>query len=320
MCIRLLVRFLVGLSLLVLSLQAQQIPDRSFCPPSFESRYPHGDGPVVLIDAGHGNFHTADGGYFPFAAVLRRDGFRVRALTGKFTRATLEGADLLVVVNALDQRNTADWEPPIYQAVARREVRTIASWIERGGALFLIADHQPFPAAVSALASAFGFEFHDGWARRAPNWSVDFGFRRADGSLADHAIVRGSKPTESVDSIMTFSGSAFRVPTEATSLLTFGEGFYSFQPKDSNDFDEESDPHIAIEGWSQGAVRSFGKGRVAVFGEAGMFTAQLAGEQKEPFGLNVAEAKDNLKLLLNTVRWLSNSMPLRSSANGESRK
>ena len=107
---------------------------------------------------------------------------------------------------------------------------------------------------------------------------------------------------------MTFGGSAFRPPPEAVSVLTFGEGFYSFQPKDVNDFDEESDPHIAIEGWSQGAVRGFGQGRVAVFGEAAMFTAQLAGPKSEPFGFNLAEAQDNLKLLLNTVRWLTHSI------------
>ena len=299
---------LIGLSLVLLGLQAQQIPDRSFCPPSFEPRFPDGDGPVVLIDAGHRNLHTADGGYFQFAAVLRKDGFRVRPLAGKFTRRVLEDAALLVVVNALHQRNLADWDPPIHQAVARREVKAVASWVEQGGGLLLIADHQPFPAAVSALASAFGFEFHDGWAVRAPNWSVDFGFRRSDGSLADHAIVRGSRPTESVEGIMTFGGSAFRPPPEAVSLLTFGEDFYSFRPKDFTDIDEESDPHIAIEGWSQGAVRVFGKGRVAVFGEAGMFTAQLAGPKREPFGLNAAEAEDNLKLLLNTVRWLARRM------------
>jgi hypothetical protein len=303
-----LARCLIGSCVVLLGLPAQQIPDRAFCPPPLEARFPAGDGPVVLVDAGHGNLHTADGGYFPFAAVLRKDGFRVGALAGKFTRRALEDAAVLAVVNALDRRNARDWEPPIHQAVPSREIQAVAAWVKKGGSLLLIADHQPFPAAVSAFASAFGFEFHDGWAVRAPAWSVDFGFRRSDGSLAGHAIVRGRQAAESVEEIMTFGGSAFRTPPEAVSLLRFGEGFYSFEPKDVTAFDENTDVHVAIDGWSQGAVREFGRGRVAVFGEAGMFTAQLTGPDKEPFGLNLAEAKDNIKLLLNTVRWLSKNL------------
>lgn len=304
-------RLFVVCCLTLLGLQAQQVPDRSFCPPPFDPRFPYGDGPIVLVDAGHSNLHTADGGYFPFASVLRKDGFRVRTVARSFTRPALDDAALLVVVNALHQRNVKNWDPPIHQAVLRREVIVLVSWVRQGGSLLLIADHQPFPAAVSDLASAFGFEFHNGWAVQSPHWSVDFGFTRADGSLDEHPAVTGSRPSEAAEKVMTFGGAAFRYPPEATSLLTFSKGFYSFQPKDATNFDEASDPHIAIEGWSQGAVREFGKGRVAVFGEAGMFTAQLAGPGGEPFGLNVPEAEDNLKLLLNTVRWLTNSLPRR---------
>jgi hypothetical protein len=298
-------RFFVVFCLTLLGLQAQQVPDRSFRPPPFTPKFASGDGPSILIDAGHGNFHTADGGYLPFATVLRKDGFRVRSVAGEFSRSTLGDAALLVVVNALHERNIRRWRPPIHQAIAQREVEALVSWAKQGGSLFLVADHQPFPAAVSALASAFGFEFHNGWAVQAPHWSTDFGFRRTDGSLADHVAVSGSRRGESAEKVITFGGSAFRGPPEAISLMTFGEGFYSFQPKDRRAFDEESDPHIAIDGWSQGAVRRFGKGRVAVFGEAAMFTAQLAGKGRQPFGFNLPEAEDNVKLLLNTVRWLT---------------
>ena len=293
--------------LALLVTRAQQIPDRSFSLPPFEPKFTKSDGPTVLIDAGHNNLHAAEGGYSPSAAILRKDGFRVKSV-GRFTRLVLEGAAVLMIVNALDERNTSDWEPPIHQAISPEEIQVVVSWVESGGGLMLIADHQPFPAAVSALASAFGFEFHDGWAVRAPDWSVDFGFRRSDGSLAVHLVTEGYQPMDSVHEVMTFGGSAFRPPPEAVSLLSFGKGFYSFQPKDVTAIDQMTDPHIVVDGWSQGAIQAFGKGRIAVFGEAAMFTAQLAGPDKVPFGLNVPEAKDNLRLLLNTVRWLSSSL------------
>jgi hypothetical protein len=48
-----------------------------------------------------------------------------------------------------------------------------------------------------------------------------------------------------------------------------------------------------------------GKGRVAVFGEAGMFTAQLAGPKQTPMGMNAPEAEQNHQLVLNLLHWLS---------------
>lgn len=37
-----------------------------------------GGGPVVCFDAGHNNFHTAAGDYWPYAQLLRGDGFTTR--------------------------------------------------------------------------------------------------------------------------------------------------------------------------------------------------------------------------------------------------
>jgi hypothetical protein len=49
----------------------------------------------------------------------------------------------------------------------------------------------------------------------------------------------------------------------------------------------------------------YGEGRVAVFGEAAMFTAQIAGEQQRRFGMNSDVAGQNLPFLLNVMRWLT---------------
>jgi hypothetical protein len=48
-----------------------------------------------------------------------------------------------------------------------------------------------------------------------------------------------------------------------------------------------------------------GKGRVAIFGEAAMFSAQLGGPQKLPMGMNAPVAKQNPQFLLNVMHWLS---------------
>ena len=55
----------------------------------------------------------------------------------------------------------------------------------------------------------------------------------------------------------------------------------------------------------QGAVLEYGEGRVAVFGEAAMFSAQLGGEDRIPAGMNAEGAEQNHQLLLNVMHWLS---------------
>jgi hypothetical protein len=60
---------------------------------------------------------------------------------------------------------------------------------------------------------------------------------------------------------------------------------------------------------SHGALLTFGKGRVAVFGEAAMFTAQVSGEQRRPMGMNMPTAAQNPQFLLNVMRWLSGLLP-----------
>jgi hypothetical protein len=65
----------------------------------------------------------------------------------------------------------------------------------------------------------------------------------------------------------------------------------------------ESTPRIPAAGMYAGVVSKYGHGRVATFGEAAMFTAQLAGEQR--MGMNRPEAAQNAQFLLNVVHWLS---------------
>jgi len=53
------------------------------------------------------------------------------------------------------------------------------------------------------------------------------------------------------------------------------------------------------------AVIKFGSGKVAVWGEAAMFSAQIAGEKKVKVGMNAPKAKYNYQLLLNIfIGWI----------------
>jgi len=61
---------------------------------------------------------------------------------------------------------------------------------------------------------------------------------------------------------------------------------------------------VSAKGRAQGLAFTFGKGRVVVMGEAGMLSAQLAGPDKKPFGMN-RPGIDNRQLALNIMRWLS---------------
>ncbi|QEP44790.1 hypothetical protein D5085_17600 [Ectothiorhodospiraceae bacterium BW-2] len=58
----------------------------------------------------------------------------------------------------------------------------------------------------------------------------------------------------------------------------------------------------------QGAVLTVGKGRLAVFAEAGMFTAQIAADAASQMGFNNQMATNNQQFVLNTLRWLDGTL------------
>ncbi len=57
--------------------QTGQRPDDSFDPAVKNPAYDAESGPLVYLDEGHANFHTAAGRYRPFVKILARDGYRV---------------------------------------------------------------------------------------------------------------------------------------------------------------------------------------------------------------------------------------------------
>jgi hypothetical protein len=289
---------------------AQQVPDLAYNPPLPRPAYESQKGPRVAIDEAHHNFHTAGGRYKPFAELLRRDGYRVDGLEKPATGGLLKAVDVLVIANPLHERNVNDWSLPTPSSFAPDEIAAIRSWVEEGGSLFLIADHMPFAGAASDLASAFGVEFSNGFAVSMPAQQPTMLTFGHGAGLKECAVAQGRGDDEKVTQAVTFTGSAFRPPQHATAVLEFGADFVSLTPKKAWEFTAQT-PREPLEGWCQGAVFEVGMGRVAVFGEAAMFTAQLAGPRKQRVGMNAPEAKQNHQLLLNVMHWLTraNGMP-----------
>lgn len=284
---------------------AQQVADAEFKPAVKRPAFKEGRGPVVLIDEAHNNFHTSDGRYQPFAELLRRDGYVVKGSKEKFSRESLKGARVLVIANAVNEKNVDDWTLPNPSAFTDEEVAAVRAWVQAGGALFLIADHMPMGGANEKMGAAFGLRWNNGFAMDEKSKSGTYVFKREDGVLKDHAVTRGRTPDERIDRVATFTGSAFRLDARgAEPLLVFPAQFVSLMPQVAWQFTPET-PRVPVGGWSQGALVKAGKGRVAAFGEAAMFTAQLAGPNRLKVGMNSPDAPQNAQFLLNLLHWLT---------------
>lgn len=294
--------FLIANMAVIVPLCAQQVEDTTYSPSIRSPRYEYGTGPVIMIDAAHFNFHTKEGRFKPFATLLERDGYQVKSLHSKISAAALQECSILVLSNALSELNSQRWYRPVLSAFTPEEIRVIKDWVASGGSLFLIADHMPFAGAASDLASVFGFRFTDGFAM-LPGSNTPAFFSYDDQSLHHTLVTPGHPSFEAVDSIVTFTGQAFEIPGDATPVLTFGEGWVNLLPDTAWVFDETTKTE-SIGGWSQGAYKVTGKGKIYVSGEAAMFSAQLAGPNQIKMGMNAPYASHNYQLLLNIIHWL----------------
>lgn len=295
--------FLFALSLMPLSALAQQVPDSAFTVAIEQPAFPPGEGPLVLIDEGHHNFHTKDYRYRAFANVLEADGFRVGSHAGSFENGLPQEARILVISNALHRSALGNWVKPVASAFTPAEIGALKDWVSEGGSLFLIADHMPMAGAAAGLAAAFGFGFTDGFAMDTTTQGPSR-FSRTDGTLRDSPVSPGGDSEDGFEAVLSFTGQAFTAPETADPVLVFGDHFMNFMPDTAWRFRPET-PVEPATGMLQGAVMDFGAGKLAVFGEAAMFSSQLAGPNRVPVGMSSRGAGGNVQLLLNIVRWLA---------------
>jgi hypothetical protein len=280
------------------------------------SSYERGAGPVVAIDDAHRNSERSD--VRGLVTLLQEDGYRVRPFTEAMSAESLTGVDVLLI------GNPGGWEGP-GASLSTYEVSAVTKWVRAGGSLLLIIDHAPGPANAAGLTAALGVRnWHDGYAMvegseaipvgniifwRSDSFPADapsvgptgpaggVGYQGSDAVLAGHPITDGRALGERVGKVATFVGSAFQLTSDAEPLMTMPHQAVSLRPVATPGvvpvFTAET-PRISVGGWLQGAVLRLGQGRVALFGETGLFSG--------------GPAADNRLFVLNLFRWLSGQL------------
>jgi hypothetical protein len=267
--------------------------------------YPN-QGPVVAIDKGHSNFHTAGGRYAPFAGLLRADGYRVRSIGERFDANSLRGIDVLVIANALGKPDAAP-------AFTSTEASAVETWVAQGGSLLLIADHTPFGSAAQILAAQFNVDMGKGYAVVSQRGKFRANIEFAGDMLGEHPILAGRDPNETIHRVKSFTGQSLSLPVGATALLKLPEG--SLEAVDEATLDKfQQGEKVSLAqagGRAQGIALTHGRGRVVIMGEAAMFTAQVIHQPGKPddhFGMSVP-GFDDRQFALNILHWLSRLLP-----------
>jgi len=252
--------------------------------PAYASEHPQ-----VLIDEAHHNYHTASGRYKVFADLISSDGYHVEPSTEAFTKERLDKCAVLVIANATGSPD------PSKPAFTEAECQAVREWVEGGGALLLITDHQPFGAAAASLARQFGVDMSKGVTEDPQNVGKrGLLFSRAAGQLGPHPIMEGRNPAERINRVLTFTGQSLKGPADSVALLKFSD----------TAVDHIGRQVVPAAGRAQGVALTKGKGRVVVLGEAAQLSAQVVGDPPIPMGMNVPGA-DNRQMALNIMHWLS---------------
>ena len=278
---------------------AQQSPDPEFNTSVEKPAYKK-DGPRVMFDEAHHNFHTTEGRYKPFVDLLMNDGYRVIRNRQPFSKTSLSSYKVLVISNALGAEEMDD-EGADKSAFTDEEIQAVHDWVKGGGSLLLIADHAPFGGAAASLASRFGVEMTNGYtfdkensAEGSPSQLI---FSRENKLLASHPITEGRGENERVNVVRSFTGQSLKGPADSVALLQLSQS-----ATDSPHFDQALSASAA--GRAQALALKFGKGRVLVQGEAAMLSAQVSGPEKRRMGMNVP-GNDNKQYAVNVMHWLS---------------
>src|SRR5829696_10476682 len=261
MLMRLVVALLTVLVCLAPAAIAQQQADPEF--DTSVARPAYKNGPRVMFDEAHHNFHTSDGRYKPFVDLLLNDGYNVIRNRQSFVKTRLSGFKILVIANALGAEEDDD-EGAANSAFTDEEINAVADWVKSGGALLLIADHAPFGGAASALATRFGVDMSKGYTFDPQNSvagsPTHLIFSRENKLLANHPITEGRGENERINLLRSFTGQSLKGPEASVGILNLSE-----RATDASNF--EAQTPVSAAGRSQAVALKFGKGRVLVQGE-----------------------------------------------------
>ena len=260
----------------------------------------------MLIDGGHWNGHDINFTYATLAGTLRKNGFDVTGLEGKFDEITLKNTDILLISNPhagatdslMEEAKKADqpfrWSDAATQsAFTESEVAIIEKWVKNGGSFFLILDHAPNAQTGRLLTAALGIDnrfavTYDPLSRDPAvdsNAAKTILFSRNKGLIGKHPIMNG------VDSVTTYTGESIIGPSGSDELLIL--------PSTAIDQDWLKETkqvrNRSAAGRFQAIAYTYGKGRVVMLGEAAITRPQF---------LSVSN-RGNWKFILNIFRWLA---------------
>jgi hypothetical protein len=282
-----------------------QVADSNFNPTVARPAYVKTH-PKVLFDEGHNNSYTSVGRYKPFADLITADGYKVLPSKARFSKRSLRGYDLLVIVNALGPQGH-----PYSSPFTEDEYIAVRDWVSAGGSLLLITDNAPFSAAVAELAKRFDVSLTNGYTVDTSKFNKEAGdqselvFTREDSLLGDHPITTGRDGNERINRVLSFSGTSLKGPAGSIAFLKLSATALDVFPPDSKPTPDNPSPDhktVSAAGRAQGLALRLGKGRVVVLGEAAMLTALVM-----PSGLRfgMSGPTDNRQLAINIVHWLS---------------
>ena len=289
----------VLLVVLSFTVQAQQLADPEFNVSVANPAY-NKNGPRVLFDEAHHNFHTTEGRYKPFVDILMNDGYRIVRNRQPFSKSSLSIFKVLVIANALGAEEMDD-NGADASAFTEEECQAVQEWVKGGGSLLLIADHAPFGGAAAALGNRFGVDMSKGFTydpansvEKSPSLLI---FSRDNKLLVTHPITEGRGQNERLNRVQSFTGQSLKGPEDSVAVLKLAD-----TAKDTPN--RAADSSVSAAGRAQALAFKHGKGRVVIQGEAAMLSAQIAGSNKQPMGMNVP-GNDNKQYALNLMHWLS---------------
>jgi hypothetical protein len=252
--------------------------------------------PTVLLDEAHHEAYTSTGRYRPFVELLTKDGYRVKPNRSPFQKESLDAANVLVIADPLGTGIAS------HPAFTPAECDAVYDWVQKGGALLLIAGPAPAGQAAAILAKRLGVDMsqgetfdpeHSGDANTPTAWIT---FSRKNHLLREHPILTGREVSEGIETVVTFHGQSLKGPEGSAAFLPLGEA--------ARDQHVEEGIDLSAAGRAQGIAFDLGKGRVVVLADPAMLTAQQMAGGALKVGMN-RPGNDDRQLVLNVLHWLT---------------
>ncbi len=298
--------------LLIPSVQSTEWPMSN--DPKFDSSvknpvYAFDQGPVILLDSAHHNFHVQEGFIAPFVKLANADGYRTVIGAKSFTTEYLSEYDIVMIITALPFAFTTKTEVTTETTFTAAEIEALYDWVEKGGSLLVFSEHAPFDQAINPLLNRFGIESSIGTIADPTHYDRNLGsegwivFSRENGLLDHkHPIVNGRNESESIDSVINFGGSSLS-----------GEGYDNLFRLSATAENREHATGVKPVGMgnSQALAGNIGKGKVIAFADSNGFTAMNFNAKDGTFqslGMNTTPY-DWKQFVLNTLHWASGVIP-----------